>query len=254
MIYEKYGLLFEESPDWKIREVGFAEDNAGDCISRSMQTKNKRYITVCADLLIQRKRWPDEFQEEFKQFIAKNRLDEEWSKLRYKFHKWSHPYRYLCGTISYETKKRRTKKIRHQGSMTRDPYTHYYSTCAEHGFKKLIEIVTVPLYLYRRKLWVWRKYLLTGKERYLRIYERLELRSLRFAHKYYVVDLIMARADGAQSERVWEALANYELEIPDKSGYSSQNKKNKDALISFKAKARAEHTMKLKDVGNTSNN
>lgn len=226
MIYEKYNLLFETSPGWKIREVGFSPDNAGDCITRSCKTKKVKYIETCADLLMKpnRSRWPKEFQEEHKQFIAKGRIDWEWSKLRYNIHKWRYPERYEDDYTGYLP--RRLKKLRPQSNSTRDGFVYFFAACAEHNLTQFIEAVTVPLHLYRRKLWVLRKYLIHGNPKHLKIYERLELRSLQFAHKYYVVDLIEARAEAAKSKTVIDALYDYDKELPDENGHESRIKQS----------------------------
>ncbi len=224
--YEKYGVLLEHSPDWAVRERGFDSQGMGDCITRSCKTKNIKYLDVCAGLLKERKRWPDALQDRYAPFIATNRIDWEWSKLMYWF------------------EIRETKKLRPQGGMTRDPFVYFFSSCAENGVAEFYKDVTVPFLVNRRKLKVWREYLLTGNPKALRTYEYLELRSLTFALKYYVVDLITARADGARSERVWAALADYDLELSDKDGFESDNKKNRR-----EATERAVNYMKLKDVG-----
>ncbi len=156
--YQSHGLWLRESKSWEFNEYGFRPEGIGDCI---FNTCNKIIedndtsewaiysIHRCGILLAQRKRWPDELHP----------LQAATNWFDWKFSAWM----FRHGKIDQ-------RLYRPQGNQTRDGYIAYFAVCAMFGYTELIKDVTVPLHLYRPNLWAWRKYLITGKEKYKRRY------------------------------------------------------------------------------------
>jgi len=159
-MYEQYGVLLAPSKHWEKDNYGFWPEGMGDCISRTMgearRNKDTQHIEKCADLLIQRKRWPDEIQEENREFIANNTPQQWLSRWMYKLGWREHTL------------------YRPQSQMSRDPFIHLWSACYVTGLTQFISCVKAPFWLYRPHIWAWRRYLITGKrKRWYLLLERI---------------------------------------------------------------------------------
>ena len=80
--------------------------------------------------------------------------------------------------------------------MTRDPYIMFY--CLEAlmiGHVEGRSFPSIPWYLYRPHVWAWRKYLITGEEKYKKRYEfwaRLGMRLIKYPVYGLVLEAFMA--------------------------------------------------------------
>jgi len=147
--YKNYWL--RESKKGEKDRYGFAPEGLGDLIFNTMTEIIKRKdkskwaydsLVDCACLLLTNRRWPDEFQEKYKQFIAKTKIGHKISKRLFKL-----------GIRS-------TMKYRSQSSMTRDPFIAFYTVCVFLDRKQFIEAVPMPWGNYSPEIWRWRKRLI----------------------------------------------------------------------------------------------
>jgi len=196
--YEKYGVLLNPSPQWAIDLFGFKEEHAGDCISWMMwkcctDRSYVKYIPICSELLENRKRWPDGFQEEHSKRIAKTKIRYGWSKVLYKL-----------GII-------KQRLYRTQHGMTRDPYTYFMAAIILNGFNTHLWFMNlnIPWTLYSPTFWAWKSYLITGKEKYRNRYIRRELRGT--PARQYVKDMAMVRAKAADCTWLYEQIRDTEV-------------------------------------------
>ena len=170
--YEKHGVLLEPSKSWELMNYGFNPEGMGDCISRTMdearKNKDYRYLVNCYYLLCERKRWPDELNNDR---IAKNKIAELWSL--------------LIQTLT------RPCLYRPQSNITRDPYFYFYAACVVLDCKHLIEIVKPPWWLFSPPLWLWRRYIITGKGK--RLYLLVDRINTMFNPPDYVIKMINIR-------------------------------------------------------------
>lgn len=101
----------------------------------------------CAGLLMDRKRWPNEF----------NAGTEAWNRWVW------YPYIWI-------TKRNKRKWTRPQSDMTRDPY-HTFGDCYAHLYgtqeeffnpwmKNVFKMVKIPWYVFRLDTWIWRRRLI----------------------------------------------------------------------------------------------
>ena len=142
---------------WEVDYYGFCGRGMGDLIYNNLrkiiETEDKsewayEVFDRCIVLLIQGKRWPDEIQDEYKEFIAKNRV-----------HLWVNKILKRLGKVEFE-------KCRHQKSMTRDPWVMFYSACIYLNKREFIHLRPQPR-LYRPNLWALRKALIGEKNYYV---------------------------------------------------------------------------------------
>lgn len=117
--------------------------NAGDLIyntmSRIIDMRDKSdwaysALDACFLLLFDRKRWPNRLSRDD---MAKNWFQWQWSK--------------FLGNGKYS---------RPQGNMTRDPYIAVITCALFLDQHEVIENIHIPLYLYSRETWVWRRRLI----------------------------------------------------------------------------------------------
>ena len=151
-------FLRKASPGWEIREYSEAIDSKGDLIFNTCDEniKNsaelwwmKKSLYWCKKLLKCRERWVESMNQDCD---AKN-----W--FQWKISTWI----FRLGLSDHRLYRPRT-------NMTRDGYIAFFRLCYDMGRIDYIQDVTVPLHLYRPNLWAWRKYLITGKEKYRRRY------------------------------------------------------------------------------------
>ena len=155
-MYYKDGYYWrKQSPGWELDNYGDVPNGKGDLISRTMsriiEQDDKSHwadsaLIACKYLLINRKRWPNTMYQEMD---AKNYWEWKWSR-----------YRFRLGEIKYV-------KYRPQRNMTRDPYTYFYACCVHLDKLDYIKDVTIPLHLYKTTVWVWRRYIITGKGKWI---------------------------------------------------------------------------------------
>jgi len=159
------GLYVEDAKPWQLEQFRQDGKAKGDIIyntcrkiidddDRLAVIKTPWYynaLSICADLLLRRVRWPDEF----------NHPNDAKNIFQYWISKW----RYDCGLSSW-------RLMRPQTNMTRDPFIYFYALCVHLDRLQFIEVVTIPLHLFRLKTWLWRKALITGKRN--KLYEWLE--------------------------------------------------------------------------------
>ncbi len=138
---------------WQVKKYGFPPRGLFDLIYLNCRkiiddkdTSEWAYdmIEICGSLLIQKIRYPWDYVPDN---MAKNRLDELWSKIMYRLKITQHQ---KYGPIT---------------KLTRDPYIYFYTACVMLDRKQYIEAVKIPWYLniHTRKTLRWRKYLITGK-------------------------------------------------------------------------------------------
>ena len=159
------GLYVHHARRWQIARYGYDVMSKWDCISNTMRKiideedrSEWAYeaLRICRDILIWRYRWPLALvcEEDVNTRLFK------WSNklLWYLSHKkteygWIWRKIVFVGFMSYGPR----------NQMTRDPYDYFFTACVEMDRKEWIEEVTIPWYLYRRKTWRWRRFLITGK-------------------------------------------------------------------------------------------
>jgi len=147
-IYKKEGLFYRgEERQWEEDLYGFFPRGMGDLQSNTLnkiwETRDRskwayQSLEACINLLLENKRWPDEWNDEH---IAKNWFHQKWSELLKKVFP------------------KRIEKYRPQTSMTRDPWIYMYATAVMLNMKSPIHF-RMPWHLYRPKIWAWRTYLL----------------------------------------------------------------------------------------------
>ena len=191
--YEKYGVLLSPSKSWEFMNYEFNPEGIGDCISRTMDEarKNKlhRGVMTCFHLLKQRKRWPKEFNNDR---IAKNKIVELWSKLWWQDFDSKNISRKRWSKLTrFFGLKRETLLYRPQNNMTRDPYFYFYAACVMLDCKHLIEFRKPPWWLFSPPLWLWRRYIITGKGK--RLYLLVDRINTMFNPPDYVIKMINIR-------------------------------------------------------------
>ena len=60
--------------------------------------------------------------------------------------------------------------FRAQKRMSRDPFIAFYTACVMLGEYRKIELLTMAWYNYRPNTWIWRRFLITGKNFHLGLY------------------------------------------------------------------------------------
>lgn len=168
------GLYVAHAPQWSINIYGFDSLEKCDQIyitCRKIIDDNDKSewayeaLEIMADLLRQRKRWPD----------ALNHIHDSGNFIEAKL----------------------TGRYRSQHNMTRDPYILFYALCVHLDRRQFIEAVPIPWWLYSRRTWVWRKALI-NKE-YFQKYVRLERKAIHSHKKEYTRQLVYYRAKAAGS-------------------------------------------------------
>lgn len=165
------GLYVADAPQWSQRQYGQNSLEKGDmiyCTMRKIIDEDDKSewaynaLTICADLLLMEKRWPDSLNHELD---AKNFIE---AKI--------------------------TGRYRSQRNMTRDPYILFYACCVHLNRLQFIEEVRIPWHLYSRRTWVWRKALINDREEAWRKYHRLERKALHTHNKTFTKQLVYYRA------------------------------------------------------------
>jgi hypothetical protein len=142
---------------WEFDLYGFMPRGLSDLIYNNLrkiiETDDKsewayEVFDRCVLLLIEGKRWPDEIQEEYEEFISKN-------KAHHIFNKW------LKKLGKVELRKYRPHK-----SITRDPWVMFYAACI-HLDKRVFIHLKPQSQLYRPNLWALRKALIGEKNYYV---------------------------------------------------------------------------------------
>ncbi len=193
--YEKYGVLLEPSKFWELMNYGFKPEGMGDCISRTMdearKNKDDRYLVNCYYLLCERKRWPNELNNDR---IAKNWLQWKWSKLWWKDFDSKNISRKRWSKLTrFFGLKRETLLYRPQNNMTRDPYFYFYAACVVLGLPDYIKSIKPPWRLFSPPLWTWRRYIITGKGKWL--YELVERINLWIGVPDYALKMLNIRKE-----------------------------------------------------------
>jgi len=146
--YKKGWYWTTDAPEWAVNEYGEDMHAKGDLIFENMakiflDRDDSEWafnnVLHCYDLLIERKRWPDEMNSTRD---AKTWIGMHISRILYR-----------CGL-------KRTRKYRSQGGMTRDPYIAFYNTAIFMGCEDMIERVIIPWYCYSPGVWRWRRLLI----------------------------------------------------------------------------------------------
>ena len=216
LIKHECGLLVHPAHQWQGDEFGHDVQAKGDMISNTIYDILERFqqgipltawdyaaIQICFFLLIEGKRWPDEFNSEYD---AKNWFEYQWSKFKYD-RGWT-----------------KQRLYRSQRSMTRDPITYTLSACKLLGLQKLVNGLTVPPHLLRPTIFFWRRYIRTDSEVLKRywitnnrlwnwyrrenkklcawLYEKSELLQLGLPRRQYGYRLIYHRALAAGNEKI----------------------------------------------------
>lgn len=179
MYIKKHGLLFQPDHQWEIDQYGIDMESKGDCISNTMmailrgeylghlgflvkinKAEATDMILSAGDLLLYGERWPDCMNTGLE---ANNWLQFQWSRWMFKL-----------GVNE-------TRLYRSQRSITKDPIIYLY--CAQHKIWGDYYPVNIrfPWWTYRPAPFAWRKYLITGEDKYKRRYEFWEAISIKIA-------------------------------------------------------------------------
>ena len=167
---------------------GFKPDAIGDLVYNqawlAWAKKNYKLLGPLIQLLNQGKRWPNTFNDP--EHIAKNKLD-----------KLIHPLKY-----------------RPQNDVTRDPYVMVIAVTFKISPERICDIrdLKIPWKINRPDLYYWRKYLLTGKIKYLKRYEFWAGLSLMFtgkSKKNFILTLHCVKAYIACSDKMKQKLSKY---------------------------------------------
>lgn len=179
------GLYAAHAPQWSINQYRQDSLEKGDMIYITMRKiidDNDRSewaynaLEICGELLYDKKRWPDSLNS----FLdATTWIECKRSECDYKL------------GISH------TKLYRPQTEMTRDPYTLFYAACVALDRMQFVEVVSLPIHLWRPVFGAWKYYLLTGRGK--RLYEWLELIQMKSHKKEYTRQLVHYRAHAARS-------------------------------------------------------
>ena len=185
--YEKYGLLFYDSEPWEKKIYLFHPNGMGDVLKNTMwysiQTGEMIHLKTCSRLLNLGKRWPDEIQRRYSEFIAKNRIDWEWSKFK-RFCRRINRWMNEDGEWKELTKVDQVL-FRPQHHITRDPVCWYFSTAILNGQSHFIYKYNHPWNLNTSiTFWAWVRFIKTGKCEGL--YLLLENRKPLFKPREYV--------------------------------------------------------------------
>lgn len=145
----KDGLSWRhESEWWEIRDRGCSSDAKGDLTNNTMyeimfmEDKSDwayRALDYHKELLIDKIRWPNRMNQPCD---SKNLIDFWW----HNFLNWG-------GANDWY-------KYRPQRSMTRDPYTYFYTCCIYLGKPEYIKEVPICKRNFRIGFWAWRKCLI----------------------------------------------------------------------------------------------
>ena len=114
----------------------------------------------CFYLLLNRRRWPDRM---IQLNDADNWFQWKWSQLKYmlgiktKWYVWNHDN----GSMDLEPKMLKTVMYRPQNNMTRDPFIAFFTSVTLS--KNVNSTLTIPWYLFRPSIWIWRRYLIIGR-------------------------------------------------------------------------------------------
>lgn len=168
------GLYVADAPQWSQRQYGQNSLEKGDmiyCTMRKIIDEDDKSewaynaLTICADLLLMEKRWPDSLNHELD---AKNFIE---AKI--------------------------TGRYRSQRNMTRDPYILFYACCVHLNRLQFIEEVRIPWHLYSRRTWVWRKVLIDDFRFQFLKYVKLELKAITSHKKEFTRQLVYYRTKAA---------------------------------------------------------
>jgi len=164
----------DKSNPWHYKGHVCYPNGKGDLISNTMRktlfekdSSDWAYgaLSCCKSLLKSRKRWPDYM----------NQPIDCKSKIYFYVRRWF----YRKGLV-------KERPFRPQNDMTRDPHIMFFAVCCYLDHKEDIEDVTIPFRLFRPNVWAWRKYLITGKDKYRRRYyfwERFSINEPDFAQR-----------------------------------------------------------------------
>ena len=158
-----------EPPLYRFKVNGLGDIGINTCERIMSDDDNSEWayesLKLIKNLLILRKRWSDRFNNEY---IAKNWIVWKWSKLwlqdfdpknkgRKRWSEFTRHFGYHQETVLY----------RPQHNVTRDSYTYFYACCVHLDKLDYIKDVTIPFHLYKTTVWVWRRYIITGKGKWL---------------------------------------------------------------------------------------
>lgn len=177
-------LIIEPFEGWQRRVYKYYGCKMGDIIVKSCRHykgDNSEDATItfmlCFDLLMERKRWPDQFDwiilEEYK---CHSRLCSWVHKMKFRFLKWWYMKIMGCDEVTKMIPWERHKiKYRSQGDMTRDPYISWIAWASERGRWDMIKQIKYPWYLYRPRFHWFVKFMQEDNKkkavRYLANYE-----------------------------------------------------------------------------------
>lgn len=155
---------FKDGPFWRHPKSSNAGDlifNTCDKILRDGDKSEWAHsaLMACFELLKARLRWPDR--------LDKEHTADTW--IQWKWYKWG------FGKKVYS---------RPQHVMTRDPYIAFYAVCVFLGRRDLISQVNVPINCFSPGFYIYRKYLITHNDIYLKCYRFIKL--FTFSKKDFV--------------------------------------------------------------------
>jgi hypothetical protein len=146
--FKKDYFWIDPSDPWDIKFYGYKTDNKFSTITntaaklfRDDDTSDWARMSLhkCFLLLWARRRWPRD----------KDHEKDPKTRVGWRLRELTH-WLYLTGIPKVYQFVRR---------MSRDPFIAFYTACTHLGDYRKIEIITMPLYIYRPNTWIWRKLL-----------------------------------------------------------------------------------------------
>ena len=141
-------FIIELNKPWEDEAYGYETFSKGDIIYNTLryiidnEDKSEwayKAFEACADLLIRRRRWPDEDNHERD---AGNRLRWWWSRTLYKLK--------ITKNVMYGP----------QSRMSRDPFVYLYCAAVFLEREQFIKAITIPWHINRPDIWIWRRRLI----------------------------------------------------------------------------------------------
>lgn len=161
--YKKDGFWRLESKDWEEGLYGFKPEGLGDLISNTCMkiiedgdTSSWALgaLVKCIVLLRERKRWPDEYNNEF---MHSNRVVQ------------------FLYNLSFELGYSKKVKYRCQKSLTRDPFIYVFCLSVHLGKEDYIKEVRIPWYLFNPAVFSFRRGVISKRKVWRGVYKLFTL-------------------------------------------------------------------------------
>ena len=167
--YKDVYFYRKKGPAWEKDIYGQEINGKGDLIfntcAKIIDDEDKGEWAVlaienCYGLLERRERWPDRMiqpNDADNWFQWKLSQLKFWLGIKTKWYVWDHDN----GSMDFEPKMLKTVMYRPQNNMTRDPFIAFFTAVTLS--KNVNSTLTIPWYLFRPSIWIWRRYLIIGR-------------------------------------------------------------------------------------------